>query len=109
MKKTIAFLYFALLLVSNCIANKSNIFSSTTYSADDDVIQEMGILKSVEDSSYPYATLVIEFPERKFSETFTINMEEVKNAPMASLNKWIGRYVSFGYTSVAKMLCLIFR
>lgn len=62
-------------------------------------IQEMGLLKQVEDSGYPFATLTIEFPERDFQESFTINLEEVQGVDLGSLNKWIGRYVRFTYTS----------
>ena len=65
----------------------------------DDPINEFGILKEVEDSGYPLATLHIEFPERKFSEYFTINLEEVKNVNMGLLQKWIGKYVAFTYNS----------
>ncbi len=65
----------------------------------DDPINEFGILKEVEDSGYPLATLHIEFPERKFSEHFTINLEEVKNVNMGLLQKWIGKYVAFTYNS----------
>ncbi len=65
----------------------------------DDPINEFGILKEVEDSGYPLATLHIEFPERKFSEYFTINLEEVKNVNMGILQKWKGKYVAFTYNS----------
>lgn len=65
----------------------------------DDPINEFGILKEVEDSGYPLATLHFEFPERKFSEHFTINLEEVKNVNMGLLQKWIGKYVAFTYNS----------
>ena len=65
----------------------------------EDEIQEMGVLRSVEDSEYPFVTVTVEFVERKFSESFTINLEEVKNVNMAILNKWKGKYVSFGYIS----------
>lgn len=65
----------------------------------EDEIQEMGVLRSVEDSEYPFVTVTVEFVERKFSESFTINLEEVKNINMAILNKWKGKYVSFGYVS----------
>ncbi len=64
-----------------------------------DAIPEIGLLKAVEDAGYPFATLTIEFPERKFTETFTLNLEEVKTINMGVLNKSIGRYVSFEYTS----------
>lgn len=62
-------------------------------------ISEMGLLQQVEDSGYPFATLTIEFPERNFSENFTINMEEVENASITDLNSYVGQYVKFTYTS----------
>lgn len=65
----------------------------------DDEIREMGILKEVEDSGYPMATLRIEFPERKFEEYFTVNLEEVPGADINKMRKWVGRYVSFLYKS----------
>lgn len=62
-------------------------------------IDEMGLLKKVEDSGYPFATLTIEFPERNFTEYFTINMEEVENASITNLNSYIDHYVKFTYNS----------
>ena len=65
----------------------------------DDELQEKGILRLVEDSGYPFVVLSVEFPERKFTESFTINLEEIKGVKMETLNKWIGKYVAFSYTS----------
>lgn len=65
----------------------------------DDELQEKGILRLVEDSGYPFVVLSVEFPERKFTESFTLNLEEVKGIKMETLNKWIGKYVAFSYTS----------
>lgn len=67
--------------------------------ATDEDIKEMGLLKEVEDGGYPFATLTIEFPERKFQEYFTINFEEVKGASLDKVYKWVGRYVSFTYNT----------
>jgi hypothetical protein len=77
---------------SAAIQNTNKIFS-------DDGINEFGLLKEVEDSGYPIATLHIEFPERNFSEYFSINLEEVKGVNMGILQKWIGKYVAFTYNS----------
>lgn len=89
-----------------CITNTSkatqNLNELTAYSLnsfDDDAINERGLLKSVEDSGYPMATLTIEFPERNFTEHFIINLEAVKGVTMNNLNKWVGKYVAFSYTS----------
>ncbi len=62
-------------------------------------IRELGLLKQVEDSGYPFFTLLIEFPERKFEEYFLLDLSEVTNLDPGSLNKAVGRYVSFLYTS----------
>lgn len=62
-------------------------------------ITEIGLLLQVEDSGYPFATLTIEFPERNFTEYFTINMESVENASITELNSYIGQYVKFKYSS----------
>jgi len=90
-----AFLLVCSLLV---ISNQSN-SASIKNSRIDYGINEFGLLKDVEDSGYPLATLHIEFPERKFSEYFTINLEEVKNVNMGVLQKWKGKYVAFTYNS----------
>lgn len=93
----------ALMLALTCSAGSTNAMIPTKtpiiISQDDDDIQENGVLRSVEDAGYPFAILTIEFTERKFSESFTINLEEVKTANMSTLNNWVGKYVSFSYTS----------
>ena len=75
------------------------ITTSTEDTSNGDELKEFGILKEVEDSGYPFATLTIEFPERKFTEYFTINFEEAKGANLGTIQKWVGKYVSFTYTS----------
>lgn len=62
-------------------------------------INERGLLKAVEDGGYPFATLTIEFPERKSTEQFTINLERATGATMQSLTEGVGQYVAFAYTS----------
>ena len=62
-------------------------------------IPEMGKIKLVEDSGYPFAAITIEFPERNFSESFTINLEEVKSVTFSERNTHIGKYVKFTYNS----------
>lgn len=64
-----------------------------------DALKEFGLLKSAEDSGYPFYTVEIEFPERKFSEVFTINLEEIPDVDPGILAGWVGKYVSFEYTS----------
>lgn len=110
--------YFAaalLLSLSSTCANSGNQSATTeaTLSAtaqtaptspsaepvSDDEINERGLLKEVEDGGYPFATLTIEFPERKFTEQFTINLGNVTTVTMDDLTKGIGQYVAFAYTS----------
>lgn len=62
-------------------------------------IRELGLLKQVEDSGYPFFTLLIEFPERKFEEYFLLDLSEVTNLDPGSLNKAVGKYINFLYTS----------
>jgi hypothetical protein len=64
-----------------------------------EALKEFGLLKSAEDSGYPFYTVEIEFPERKFSEIFTLNLEEIPDVVPGILAGWVGRYVSFEYTS----------
>ncbi|MER0438674.1 hypothetical protein [Emticicia sp. W12TSBA100-4] len=94
---TVFFVLFTLLFISN--QSNSASFNNDSKARIDEGINEFGILKEVEDSGYPLATLHIEFPERKFSEYFTINLEEVKNVNMGILKKWKGKYVAFTYNS----------
>jgi hypothetical protein len=63
------------------VANtKDSTFSDRDIPSEAQEIPEMGLLLQVEDAGYPFATLTIEFPERNFTEYFTINMESVENA-----------------------------
>ncbi|MEY4134605.1 MAG: hypothetical protein ACOYOO_00620 [Saprospiraceae bacterium] len=62
-------------------------------------IRELGRLKQVEDSGYPFFTLLIEFPERQFEESFLLDLSEVTTLDPGTLNKAVGSYVRFNYTS----------
>jgi hypothetical protein len=64
-----------------------------------ELVHETGLLKKYEDGGYPFATLTIEFPERKFEESFTLNLEEVKDIKPENLSKSIGKYLDFSYVS----------
>lgn len=64
-----------------------------------DALREFGLLKSADDSGYPFYTVEIEFPERKFSEVFTLNLEEIPDVDPDILAGWVGKYVSLEYTS----------
>ena len=56
-------------------------------------------MQALEDGGYPFVTLSIEFPERNFTEHFTLNLEELKTVNSENLSSWVGRYVDFEYTS----------
>jgi hypothetical protein len=84
---------------ASIINPKDTIISKDVSKANGQEIPEMGLLKQVEDSGYPFATLTIEFPERNFTEYFTINMEEVENASITDLNSYVDHYVKFNYNS----------
>lgn len=73
--------------------------ASTVFAQQSDMLHESGLLKQVEDSGYPFVSLHIEFPERGFSEYFSLNLEEVRSVDINILNAAIGRYVSIDYTS----------
>ena len=64
-----------------------------------ELVHETGILKKFEDGGYPFATLTIEFPERKMEETFSLNLEEVKNINQELLTQSTGKYLDFSYVS----------
>jgi hypothetical protein len=78
---------------------KDAIFLAHNVPSEVQEIPEMGLLLQVEDAGYPFTTLTIEFPERNFTEYFTINMESVENATITKLNSYIGQYVKFTYSS----------
>lgn len=80
-------------------AQKEATEQSTLSESTDDEIHEFGLVKQVEDAGYPFATLAIEFPERGFEAYFTLNMEEVAGVNPGIVNKWVGKYVEFYYTS----------
>lgn len=106
MKTSIFFLLFSALMAcaakdkqSTQTTDTASVVQAEPSGVADDILKEKGLLKEVEDSGYPFATLTIEFPERKMTEYFTVNLEETKDADINTLRKWVGRYVSFGYTS----------
>lgn len=108
---------FTLVLLSFCsllwISSCGNATDSSTDSSADtmteaaesgveaavDTLSEFGRIKSVEDGVYPMYNLVIEFPERQFSETFLLNAEEIRDLDLEKLSNSVGKYISFQYTS----------
>ncbi|WP_435355059.1 hypothetical protein [Emticicia sp. SJ17W-69] len=85
--------------VADTVASATTPETESELTPKDDEIREMGLLKEVEDSGYPIATLRIEFPERKFEEYFTVNLEEVPGADINKMRDGVGKYVSFLYKS----------
>ncbi len=67
-----------------------------------DEVREFGKIKKAEDAGYPMFVLEIEFPERQYSETFLLNMEEHDNLDPAALSNHVGKYAAFFYTSESK-------
>jgi hypothetical protein len=65
---------------------------------DNDTISEYGLLSNIEAGPYPFFTVTIEFPERDFSEDFTLNIEAVE-LDVPGLMALLGYYVSFEYIS----------
>jgi len=101
----LAISYLACIGKDNKVGNKGSLLDDSiaqklsTTSAEDGEITERGLVREVEDSGYPFATVTIEFPERKLTEYFTINMEEVENASLDVISHYVGKYVIFNYTS----------
>jgi hypothetical protein len=62
-------------------------------------IKEIGLLSKAEDSGYPFMSLTIEFPEKNRIESFTINLEEVPNVDINTVQNAVGKYISFEYDS----------
>lgn len=98
-------------IISNSCGTKENKESVNLKTPTDSIAQskdlsrdrldfpDRGLVKKVEDSGYPFATLTIEFPELKFTEYFTINLEEVKNVSLGDIELHVGKYVKYKYTS----------
>ncbi len=65
--------------------------------ATDDEINEFGIVKKIQDATYPMFTLTIEFPKSRHTTDFNINIEEIpqKNIDLHALKD---AYVYFYYT-----------
>lgn len=82
-------------VVNEALSNSQRMKSNESSSA----IQEFGLLKSAEDSGYPFFTLYIEFPERGFAEYFTVNIENMENMNAEDLTNAVGKYISFEYNS----------
>ncbi len=69
-----------------------------TSEVDDETIHEIGLVTAVEDGAYPMYSVTLEFPKAKTRQSFSLNVEQA-NIDVAALNKAVGQYVSFDYTS----------
>jgi len=64
----------------------------------DDEIREYGKVTAVEDGPYPFYSVTIEFPERNMRQSFTVNVEGMRER-MDNLKSLEGKYVTFYYLS----------
>lgn len=98
---------FSLLLISalltvQCTTSTADTESSTStaFTATDTVlVEDIGMITSIEDSGYPYYNLEIEFPERQLKETFLLDLSQLDSIDPQILMSWLGQYVTFTYTS----------
>lgn len=81
-------------------ASSQSVEASQPAEGADPTITERGRITQAEDAGYPIMVVTIEFPERNFSEQFTVNLEEVEGMDGAALSAAVGKYVVFDYTSV---------
>ncbi len=109
------FYLFALLFSSLACASSSSqnqnatdttaVADTTVYPAnleadsfpDGEPVHETGVLKSVEDSGYPFFTLEIEFPDLKTTETFSLNITEIEGLDTKKLNLAKGKKIDFTF------------
>jgi len=64
----------------------------------DEALHETGLIKAVEDGAYPMYSVTIELPKAHLTQTFSLNVEAT-NIDQTALDKAVGQYVSFDYTS----------
>ena len=64
----------------------------------DEALHETGLIKAVEDGAYPMYSVSIELPKVYLTQTFSLNVEAT-NIDQTVLDKTVGQYVSFDYTS----------
>lgn len=110
MKSLGLFLPMLLLIAlgASCTGQKPSNDKTKTETSDElgeptgDEVREFGKIKKAEDAGYPMFVLEIEFPERQYSETFLLNMEEHDNLDPAALSNHVGKYAAFFYTSESK-------
>lgn len=67
-----------------------------------DPIKEFGLIKAAEDAGYPFMVLTIEFPERRFEESFQLNLEDFPDLDPGVMATAVGKYAAFEYVSLAE-------
>lgn len=71
---------------------------NTTTETDYDGLTEYGKLVDIEDGVYPMYSVTVNFVERKFKQSFNINITEI-NISAEELYKLKNKYIRFNYTS----------
>lgn len=103
MNLNVLLLSVAIVLLASCNGQEKQGHPSTPAEKEEinkeKALKEFGLLKSSDDFGYPFYTVDIEFPERKFSMAFNLNLEEIPDVDPGILAGWVGQYVSFEYTS----------
>lgn len=69
-----------------------------TSQAADEQITETGLITAVEDGAYPMYSVTMEFPKAHLTQTFSLNVES-PSVDTSALEKAVGQYVTFNYTS----------
>ena len=86
-------------IFASCQIQEKQTTVSDPQTTEGQVLSERGLVKSIEDSGYPFYTLEIEFPERKFSEYFTLNLADFPEMDPEKLSALEEKYVQFEYSS----------
>lgn len=69
-----------------------------TSQADDEQITETGLITALEDGAYPMYSVTMEFPKAHLTQSFSLNVES-PSVDTSALEKAVGQYVTFKYTS----------
>jgi hypothetical protein len=100
--RLLSLIFIGSLLFVHCTTSTADTESSTPTAfapTDTVLVEDFGMITAIEDSGYPYYYVEIEFPERQFKETFLLDISELESIDPQILMSWLGKYVSFTYTS----------
>ena len=67
-------------------------------SAQDEELQEFGIIENIEDGGYPYFVVTVNFPKQEMKIDFNLNIEAI-SLNQEDLNDLTGKYSNIHYTS----------